>query len=64
MQALHTFLESLMNLFDPSLEYAFGPTPFYSLSKAALNAGTRTLHSQTPDNVRVLALCPGDISSR
>ena len=47
---------------------AHGPTPAYSLSKAALNAITRIDASQLPPpatcGVRISAVCPGDVLTR
>jgi NAD(P)-dependent dehydrogenase (short-subunit alcohol dehydrogenase family) len=47
---------------------AHGPTPAYSISKAALNALTRVIAAQLPppeiSGVRVSAVCPGDVLTR
>ena len=47
---------------------AHGPTPAYSISKAALNALTRVHATSLPPasrcGVRVSAVCPGDVLTR
>lgn len=47
---------------------AHGPTPAYSLSKAALNALTRIAAAELPRpelcGVLISAVCPGDVSTR
>ncbi len=46
-------------------ELAFGDTPAYSISKAALNALTRIMHTEeTDEHVGILAVCPGDVDTR
>lgn len=47
-------------------EVAFGPTPAYSLSKAAANAAVRACAPQlaSTHGVRLLAVCPGDVITR
>lgn len=50
-------------------EMAFGPTPAYSLSKAAANAAVRTLAptlqlASVGGGVRLVAVCPGDVLTR
>lgn len=58
-------------------EMAFGPTPAYSLSKAAVNAAVRTwaprlmrpaaataATSSSGGEVRLVAVCPGDVLTR
>lgn len=58
-------------------ELAFGPTPAYSLSKAAANAAVRTWAprllrpppataptSGSSGGVRLVAVCPGDVLTR
>lgn len=54
-------------------EYAFGPTPYYSLSKALLNVYTRVaqerlpallgLESELESESRVVSVCPGNFRS-
>ena len=48
-------------------EIAFGPTPAYSLSKAAMNAMTRVTGTSGAchefANTRVIAVCPGDVDT-
>mmetsp|Transcript_6839 Transcript_6839/g.20812 ORF Transcript_6839/g.20812 Transcript_6839/m.20812 type:complete len:286 (-) Transcript_6839:117-974(-) len=52
----------------PEMPPAFGPTPAYALSKAALNAYTRLMASHMPpsaeSNVWLAAVCPGDVRTR
>jgi len=59
-------LEDLLENFDDDIEYAHGPTPFYSVSKAAVNAWTRCLARGDPDaqSYIVHAVCPGDVITR
>lgn len=53
-------------------ELAYGPTPAYSVSKAALNAFTRIVGSEISgleaadarDQMRIVAVCPGDVDTR
>ncbi|CAN0452776.1 unnamed protein product, partial [Laminaria digitata] len=47
-------------------ELAFGPTPAYSLSKAAANAVVRAWapHLSSERGVRLVAVCPGDVLTR
>lgn len=52
----------------PLSEYAVGPTPAYSLSKALLNTHTRLWHRQLISegllkSVRVMSVCPGNFQS-
>jgi len=52
----------------PLSDYAVGPTPAYSLSKALLNTHTRLWHQQLVNEgiskyVRVMAVCPGNFES-
>ena len=58
--------------FDISLEYATGPTPLYSLSKALLNAYTRIFHKQFIEKynakygynkIRMVSVCPDNFIS-
>ncbi len=48
-------------------ELAFGPTPAYSVSKAALNAATRICGGAAAaargGGVRIVAVCPGDVDT-
>ena len=55
-----------------NVEIAFGSSPWYSVSKALLNRGTRLLHEEMCLRIsresggscmRAIALCPGDFSS-
>jgi NAD(P)-dependent dehydrogenase (short-subunit alcohol dehydrogenase family) len=58
---------------DSDFEYAFGPTPFYSLSKALLNVYTRIAHERLSAAAgsgsglglrsRVISVCPGNFHS-
>lgn len=46
-------------------ELAFGDTPAYSVSKAALNALTRIMaHKEGVNGVKILAVCPGDVDTK
>ena len=47
-------------------EIAFGQTPAYSISKAAVNAVVRALGPRLADEcgVRLVAVCPGDVLTR
>lgn len=58
----------LVKSYDSTVEYAFGNTPFYSISKAFLNKATILLDSglDSSDELikwRVLACCPGNFVS-
>lgn len=53
----------LLDQFRPSTEYAFGPTPFYSVSKALLNKATELCHAESQSNMRVISCCPGNFAS-
>lgn len=44
-------------------ELAHGPTPGYCISKAALNAAVRIQGNFSSSNVKILALCPGDVAT-
>lgn len=57
------YLEYLLTTFNPQVEYGFGETPMYSLSKALLNSFTRIFHAKCAGRCRVLAVCPGDFES-
>lgn len=50
--------------FYPSTEYAYGETPMYSVSKAFFNRASRLLNKESPDNCRVLTVCPGNFQSQ
>ena len=56
---------SLVIFYDEGMEYAFGPTPMYSLSKAMLNKGTYLLHNDKhkQNEAKLLAVCPGNFKS-
>ncbi|GAB5356914.1 hypothetical protein AAMO2058_000329200 [Amorphochlora amoebiformis] len=56
-------LAELLDQFDEEIEYAFGPTPMYSLSKAALIAATHAYSNLDPmaEKVLINAVCPGDV---
>lgn len=49
--------------YDPKAELAFGDTPFYSVSKALLNTGTRVLHKEHFPPIRCISVCPGNVLS-
>ena len=57
------YLEYLLTTYNPQVEYGFGETPMYSLSKALLNSFTRIFHTKCAGQCRVLAVCPGDFES-
>lgn len=50
---------TLWSLLDQGVEVAVGPTPAYAVSKAALNALTRT---SPAGGSLVVAVCPGDVT--
>lgn len=52
--------------FDAQIEYAYGPTPAYSWSKAMLNRATQLMAGAIGDDENVLlnAVCPGDVMTR
>lgn len=64
---LDQYVSLLQHTYNPASEYAHGPTPMYSLSKAILNKSTQLLHKEnggtTGCNVRILACCPGNVAS-
>ena len=54
--------------FDSSMEYAFGSTPMYSVSKALLNIGTKLLNMRVTcgsvdQKINVYSVCPGNFIS-
>lgn len=62
------YIHRLMKTYKPQLEYSYGDTPMYSLSKALLNKATEVLHhyysdlrTQTP--YRIVSICPGNFLS-
>ncbi|CAM9826784.1 unnamed protein product [Phaeothamnion confervicola] len=59
-------VNDLLTDFDERQEHAFGPTPAYSVSKAALNAAVRLAGPAllTRRGVAVTAVCPGDVNTR
>jgi len=66
--ALIEYIHQLLVSFDESFEYAFGPTPMYSLSKLLLNKATILLNDELCkqnllDHMRVVACCPGNFVS-
>lgn len=64
---LDAYASLLQSTYNPAFEYAHGPTPMYSLSKAILNKSTQLLHEEhgcaTGSNIRILACCPGNVAS-
>mmetsp|Transcript_28598 Transcript_28598/g.37459 ORF Transcript_28598/g.37459 Transcript_28598/m.37459 type:complete len:327 (+) Transcript_28598:5-985(+) len=65
---LQSRVRQIRNSHDGSRELAFGPTPTYSLSKAALNAATRLLGActsqpQWENLTKIIAVCPGDVDT-
>lgn len=65
VQELERCVHSLVRTFDQQLEYAHGPTPAYSVSKAVLNRATRLLAAEEGDDSSILinAVCPGDVAT-
>lgn len=63
LNSLLQYCTLLQDSFDPMLEYAFGPTPLYSLSKCLLTHSTPLLQAIAPSNVKVISWCPGDFIS-
>lgn len=53
----------MLRSFDPTVEYASGPTPAYSWSKAILNRATQMLAADIceAEDVLLNAACPGDV---
>jgi len=49
--------------FDSDLEYAYGDTPMYSVSKAYLNKASQLLHHTCLPHHHVLTTCPGNFLS-
>eukprot|EP01031_Cornospumella_fuschlensis_P027440 gene27440-33143_t len=45
------------------MEYAFGPTPMYSLSKCLLTHSAPLLQAMAPSNFKIVSWCPGDFLS-
>ena len=62
-QDLLHYITELQCNFDSQFEYAYGETPFYSLSKALLNAYTRVRANEVEQNVRIFSVCPGNFQS-
>ena len=63
LDELKDYTAHLIANHDPNFEYAFGETPFYSLSKALLNKGTRLLHNLYFPKARIVSICPGNFIS-
>ena len=66
LRELKSLARSLAIFYDQGVEYAFGPTPMYSLSKALLNKGTYLLQQDVQydhQRSRILAICPGNFKS-
>lgn len=63
LQDLLHYIAELQCNFDSHFEYAYGETPFYSLSKALLNAYTRVRANEVDSNVRIYSVCPGNFQS-
>jgi len=63
VEEVFCILRKLIDQFDPEIEYAFGPSPFYSVAKAALNAITQILANLDPlaTSYVVHSVCPGDV---
>ena len=53
----------MINFLYIDFEYAYGDTPFYSLSKALLNSLTQCLDSESPEWCKVVSVCPGNFKS-
>lgn len=64
---LDKYIDVLQNTYNPSFDYAHGPSPMYSVSKAILNKSTQLLHkehgSERDSNIRILSCCPGNVAS-
>mmetsp|Transcript_33732 Transcript_33732/g.54307 ORF Transcript_33732/g.54307 Transcript_33732/m.54307 type:complete len:402 (+) Transcript_33732:153-1358(+) len=62
---LQDMLGEVLDTFDPDFEYAFGESPFYSVSKAAVNAITRILSNSDKNANRYIinSVCPGDVAT-
>jgi NAD(P)-dependent dehydrogenase (short-subunit alcohol dehydrogenase family) len=70
LDVLEDFILRLIDNYDSSIEFACGPTPFYSLSKALLNKGSQILNKYLHggeiaghNRARIICVCPGDFSS-
>ncbi len=66
LKELKSLARSLAIFYDQDIEYAFGPTPTYSVSKALLNKGTYLLHREKQhdyEKARILTVCPGNFKS-
>jgi NAD(P)-dependent dehydrogenase (short-subunit alcohol dehydrogenase family) len=64
---LFAFANKIIEDFDPTMEYAFGLTPAYSVSKALLTIGTFLLHKESlarnVSKCKIFAVCPGNVVS-
>lgn len=60
---VHALADRFLATFDKGSEYAHGPTPAYSVSKAFLNAVTRVMADACAEHVVINAVCPGDVWS-
>ena len=66
LQEWKCLARSLAIFYNKDVEYAFGPTPMYSLSKALFNKGSYLLHKENYDyrGGRIIAVCPGNFKSQ
>jgi NAD(P)-dependent dehydrogenase (short-subunit alcohol dehydrogenase family) len=65
LQDWKKYIHEMPARFDPNMEYAFGESPMYSVSKALLNVLTRVIHKESPAgcHLRVVSVCPGNVIS-
>jgi NAD(P)-dependent dehydrogenase (short-subunit alcohol dehydrogenase family) len=62
---LDVYIQKLLTRHQSEIEFAFGDSPCYSLSKAILNTATRILHdTYASNNLRIISICPGNFISR
>jgi NAD(P)-dependent dehydrogenase (short-subunit alcohol dehydrogenase family) len=66
---LRELIYDIMVKFDPALEYAHGPAPMYSLSKAFLNHATVLFHQVFQEKnlyprYKIFSCCPGNFPSQ
>ena len=69
LSALCDYMIHLIDTFDSAMEYAYGPTPMYSLSKLMMNKVAVLLQKMVDrlgltDSMRIIAVCPGNFEVR